>query len=175
MAEKKAVSKTPTNARSKESGNEAIAQLTEDHARVKRLFKDYEKLAKADADDSEKRDLAILICAEVTAHATAEEEILYPAARSAIDEPDLVDEAAVEHATAKDLIAQILESTPDDDLFDAKVKVLGEYIDHHVKEEEGEMFPQLKKAKVDTVELGQRIAERKAAVLADLGFEMTTA
>ena len=175
MAEKKAVSRTTMNAHSKESDSEAIAQLTEDHARVKRLFKDYEKLAKADADGAEKRELAILICAEVTAHATAEEEILYPAARAAIDESDLVDEAVVEHGTAKDLIAQILESTPDDDLFDAKVKVLGEYIDHHVKEEEGEMFPQLKKAKVDTVELGRRIADRKAAVLADLGFEMTTA
>ena len=175
MAEKKASARPPTNGRSNQSDNEAIAQLTEDHARVKRLFKDYEKLAKDDADDAEKRELATLICAEVTAHATAEEEILYPAARAAIEESDLVDEATVEHATAKDLIAQILESTPDDDLFDAKVKVLGEYIDHHVKEEEGEMFPQLKKAKVDTLELGQRIAERKAAVLADLGYEMTPA
>jgi hemerythrin superfamily protein len=163
------------NGRTKQSNNEAIAQLTEDHARVKRLFKDYEKLAKDDADDSERRDLALLICAEVTAHATAEEEILYPAARAAIEESELVDEATVEHATAKDLIAQIMESSPDDELFDAKVKVLGEYIDHHVKEEEGEMFPQLKKAKIDTVELGERIAQRKAAVLADLGFEMTPA
>lgn len=173
MAEKNTPSRS--QGRSKKSDNEAIALLTEDHARVKRLFKDYEKLAKEDADDEEKRELAVLICAELTAHATAEEEILYPAARAAIADSDLVDEATVEHATAKDLIAQILESTPDDDLFDAKVKVLGEYIDHHVKEEEGEMFPQLKKAKVDTLELGERIAERKAAVLADLGFEVAAA
>jgi hemerythrin superfamily protein len=150
--------------------------LTEDHARVKRLFKDYEKLAKEEATDDDKEELATLICAELTAHATAEEEVLYPAARAAIDEPDLVDEAAVEHATAKDLIAQIMESTPDEDeLFDAKVKVLGEYIDHHVKEEEGELFPKLKKAKVDTAELGERIAARKSEILAELGFETTAA
>lgn len=147
------------------SKNEAIAQLTADHARVKKLFKQYERLAKAEADDDQKQELAAMICAELTAHATAEEEIFYPAARDAIDEPDLIDEADVEHASAKDLIAQIESSSPSDDHYDAKVKVLGEYIDHHVQEEEGEMFPKVRRAKVDTVALGEQIAARKAEIM----------
>ncbi len=145
---------------------EAIAQLTDDHARVKKLFKQYEKLVKDEADPADRHALAAKICAELTAHATAEEEIFYPAARAAIDETDLVDEADVEHATAKDLIAQLEASSPeDDDHFDAKVKVLGEYINHHVEEEEGELFPKVKRAKVDTATLGEQIAARKAEIL----------
>jgi len=149
----------------KASKNEAIAQLTADHARVKKLFKQYDKLAKGEAPANQRQQLAATICAELTAHATAEEEIFYPAARSALPEPDLVDEADVEHASAKDLIAQIESSSPSDDHYDAKVKVLGEYIDHHVAEEEGEMFPKVRRAKVDTVALGERIAARKAQIL----------
>jgi hemerythrin superfamily protein len=145
--------------------NEAIAQLTDDHARVKKMFKQYERLAKDEADETERQELASMICAELTAHATAEEEIFYPAAREALEEPDLIDEAEVEHASAKDLIAQIQDSSPDDPLFDAKVKVLGEYINHHVEEEEGEIFPKVRKAKLDTVSLGDQIAMRKAEVM----------
>ncbi|MGZ8992833.1 MAG: hemerythrin domain-containing protein [Burkholderiaceae bacterium] len=156
--------------RSKTPKNEAIAQLTADHARVKKMFKQYDRLAKGDAGDREKQQLATMICAELTAHATAEEEIFYPAARNAIDEPDLVDEADVEHASAKDLIAQIEGSSPSDDHYDAKVKVLGEYIDHHVQEEEGEMFPKVRKAKLDTVALGEQIAERKAQIMQKKGM-----
>lgn len=150
--------------------NEAISQLTADHARVKKMFKQYERLVKADAGDSEKQQVAILICAELTAHATAEEELFYPAARSVMDEPDLIDEADVEHASAKDLIAQIEGSSPSDDHYDAKVKVLGEYINHHVEEEEGEMFPKVRKAKLDTVALGEQIAQRKAQIMQKKGL-----
>ena len=151
------------------SENEAIAQLTEDHARVKKMFKQYDKLVDSEADESERQELAATICAELTAHATAEEEIFYPAAREVLDEADLVDEAEVEHASAKDLIAQIQESSPgEDELFDAKVKVLGEYINHHVEEEEGEMFPKVRKAKLDTETLGEQIAARKAEIMAEL-------
>ena len=96
-----------------------------------------------------------MICAELTAHATAEEEIFYPAARAAIDKVELIDEADIEHASAKDLIAQIEGSSPSDGHYDAKVKVLGEYIDHHVQEEEGEIFPKVRRAKVDTVATGR--------------------
>ena len=150
--------------------NEAISQLTADHARVKKMFKQYERLAKADAGDSEKQQLATMICADLTAHATAEEELFYPAARSVLDEPDLIDEADVEHASAKDLIAQIEGSSPSDDHYDAKVKVLGEYINHHVEEEEGEMFPKVRKAKLDTVALGEQIAQRKAQIMQKKGM-----
>ena len=157
------------------SDNEAIAQLTEDHARVKKMFKQYDKLAQSESDESERQQLASMICAELTAHATAEEEIFYPAVRGVLDEVDLMDEAEVEHATAKDLIAQIQEASPDDELFDAKVKVLGEYINHHVQEEEGEMFPKVRKAKLDTVALGEQIAARKAEIMGELGVELTAA
>jgi hypothetical protein len=101
----------------------------------------------------------------VAAHATAGDEIFYPAARKAIDEPDLIDEADVEPASAEALIAQIEESSPSDDHGDAKVKVFGEYIDHHVQEEEGEMFPKVRRAKVDTVAPGEQIAERPAQIM----------
>ena len=172
MAAKKSGSKRPSRksaprkstAVSKTSKNEAIAQLTADHARVKKLFKQYERLAKADAPDKQKQELATVICTELTAHATAEEEIFYPAARAAIDKVELVDEADIEHASAKDLIAQIEASSPSDDHYDAKVKVLGEYIDHHVQEEENEMFPKVRRAKVDTVSLGAQIAARKEEI-----------
>ena len=150
---------------SKTPKNEAIAQLTADHARVKKLFKQYDRLAQAEASDKQKQELAAMICAELTAHATAEEEIFYPAARAAIDKVELIDEADIEHASAKDLIAQIEGSSPSDDHYDAKVKVLGEYIDHHVQEEEGEMFPKVRKAKVDTVALGEAIAARKEEIM----------
>ncbi len=111
-----------------------------------------------------------MICAELTAHATAEEEIFYPAARKAMDRAELIDEADVEHASAKDLIAQIEGSSPSDDHYDAKVKVLGEYIDHHVQEEEGEMFPKVRRAKLDTVALGEQIAQRKAQIMQKKGM-----
>ena len=107
----------------------------------------------------------------LTVHAQIEEEIFYPAAQDAIKEPDLVDEATVEHASAKDLIAQIESSEPSDELFDAKVKVLGEYIDHHVKEEESEMFPQVRKAKLDLDALGAQLQERKGELTAELDPE----
>ena len=165
---KKSAKKTSRVAKVPKS--EAISQLTADHARVKKMFKQYDRLAKADAGDSEKQQLAAMICAELTAHATAEEELFYPAARSVLDEPDLIDEADVEHASAKDLIAQIEGSSPSDDHYDAKVKVLGEYINHHVEEEEGEMFPKVRKAKLETVALGEQIAQRKAQIMQKKGM-----
>ncbi len=167
-SKKRAVSKsTPrrSSGASKTPKNEAIAQLTADHARVKKLFKQYDRLAKAEASDKQKQDLAAMICAELTAHATAEEEIFYPAARAAIDKVELIDEADIEHASAKDLIAQIEASSPSDGHYDAKVKVLGEYIDHHVQEEEGEIFPKVRRAKVDTVALGEQLAARKEEIM----------
>jgi hemerythrin superfamily protein len=149
--------------------SDAIALLMADHREVDTLFKEYEKLCKADADDGEKGLLAAQICAMLTVHTTIEEEIFYPAARAALDEDDqsLIDEAAVEHASAKDLIAQIEDSNPGDDLFDAKVQVLGEYIRHHVKEEEGELFPKVKKAKADLAALGEALSARKEELVAE--------
>lgn len=149
--------------------HDAIQLLTSDHKEVKKLFKAYDQLVEADGDSDEKQTLARQICTMLTAHATVEEELFYPAAREVLgDEEALVDEADVEHATARDLIAQIEASAPDDPLYDAKVKVLGEYIDHHVKEEEGEMFPKVKKSDLDLDALGEDMAARKEELLAEL-------
>jgi hemerythrin-like domain-containing protein len=157
-------------AKSKKQANgskqDAVKLLTDDHKKVKKLFKDFEKLME-DGSAKEKSDVVQQICNELTIHAKVEEEIFYPAVRQAIEEEDLMDEADVEHASAKDLIAQLEAMKPGDDHYDAKVTVLGEYIDHHVQEEQDEMFPKAKRAKVDMAELGQRIAQRKEELQAN--------
>lgn len=139
---------------------DAIALLTEDHQQVKKMFQQFEKLREGGNDDA-KGELVQKICAALTAHATVEEEIFYPAVREAIDDEDLMDEADVEHASAKELIAQLEAASPGDDHYDAKVTVLGEQIDHHVKEEQDEMFPKARKAKIDLSALGEQIEKRK--------------
>lgn len=149
----------------KAARTDAIALLTADHKEVKQLFKEYDQLVETDAGEEDKASLARQICTMLTAHATAEEEIFYPAARSVLDEADLIDEATVEHASAKDLIAQLEEASPGDELFDAKIKVLGEYIEHHVKEEEGELFPKMKKADLDLDALGKELGARKQELM----------
>lgn len=139
---------------------DAIALLTEDHQQVKKMFQQFEKLKEGGNDDA-KGELVQKICAALTAHATVEEEIFYPAVREAIDDEDLMDEADVEHASAKELIAQLEAASPGDDHYDAKITVLGEQIDHHVKEEQDEMFPKARKAKIDLSALGEQIEKRK--------------
>ena len=148
---------------------DAIALLTADHREVKALFQRYEKLAQDKGNASDRQALAETICDMLTIHATVEEEIFYPAARKATQAEGLIDEAEVEHAAAKDLIAQIKDMAPEDDLYDAKVKVLSEQIDHHVEEEEGEMFPQARKSEMDLAELGARMLARKNQLISELG------
>jgi hemerythrin superfamily protein len=167
-AAKKAAAKPRSN---REASLDAIKLLTADHREVKALFQQYQELVDADADDEEKHPIAQQICLMLTVHAQIEEEIFYPAAKEAIKEPDLIDEAAVEHASAKELIAQLEASDPSDDLFDAKVKVLGEYIDHHVKEEESELFPQARRAKLDLAALGDALGARKQELSAEVGLD----
>ena len=136
-----------------------IALLKKDHADVKKLFKQFET-TKASKD---KNSLAHEICKMLTIHATCEEELVYPVAHEAFegDDVELVNEALIEHATAKNLIAQIESMDTTDEMFESTVKVLSEYINHHVEEEEGEMFPKLKKCGVDLAELGKAVASRK--------------
>ena len=119
-------------------------------------------------NDAEKVAVVQKICNALTVHTTIEEEIFYPAVREAIEDEDLMDEALVEHAGAKDLVAQLQAMDADDELYDAKVTVLGEQIDHHVKEEEGDMFQKVKKANVDLAELGAEMAARRAEVSAEM-------
>lgn len=142
--------------------------LTADHKKVKGLFDDFKKLKSKEDSGERKAALVVQICQELTVHAELEEEMFYPAVRDAIDDEDLMDEAEVEHACAKELIAQLEGMDPEDDLYDAKVTVLGEQIQHHVKEEEGDMFVKAKKAKVDTEALGEQMARRKTELMAGM-------
>ncbi|HJV02042.1 MAG TPA: hemerythrin domain-containing protein [Burkholderiaceae bacterium] len=143
--------------------DDAIAVLKADHANVKDLFEQYEQLG--ERAHATKKKLATRICLALTQHATAEEELFYPAVRDAIAEcADQVDEALVEHGSAKELIAQILAMEEGDQLYDATVKVLSELIEHHVSEEEGEIFPKVQDSELDLVALGAAIAQRKAQV-----------
>ena len=162
---------TPAQKAAATRAKDAIALLKNDHAEVKKLFTAYQKLADKEADGGQRQPLAEQICMMLTVHATIEEEIFYPKAREVLPEGelDLVDEADVEHASAKDLIAQIQSMGPDDDLYDAKVKVLGEYIDHHVKEEQDELFPKVKQAGMDTKAVGEALAARKEELMSEMG------
>lgn len=170
-AAKSSKSSKSTGNRGKAAGAaDAVALLKADHKEVQELFDEYDQLVEdEEASAEERQQLAEQICAMLTVHAQIEEEIFYPAAREAVEE-DLVNEATVEHASAKELIAQIQGMSPDEELYDAKVKVLGEYVRHHVKEEEGEMFPQAKKAEVDLAALGEQLRERKEALMAEMGL-----
>lgn len=161
---------TTTTRQDENEEQDAIDMLIADHKTVKKLFVSFE-IHKDDGDDEDKSAIVKQICNALKVHTTLEEEIFYPAVRKAIQDSDLMDEALVEHAGAKELIAQLEEADPEDDLYDAKVTVLGEQIDHHVKEEEGEMFPKAKKAKVDTAALGAQMLKRKAAVMAEMGMD----
>ena len=146
---------------------DALQLLMAEHREVKAMFQHYQKLADAGGKGDERMLLASQICVALTVHTQMEEEILYPAARTVLTkDEDIVDEAYVEHAGAKSLIAQIKTMTSDQPLFDAKVKVLGEYIDHHVKEEETEFFPKLRKTALDLDAMGHQLTERKKQLMA---------
>ena len=145
---------------------DAIALLKADHRKVEDLFEQFEKAS----GDGRKRKLAEEICMELTVHATIEEEIFYPACMGKVEEADL-NEAYVEHDGAKVLIAEIEAGGPDDQFYDAKVKVLSEMIEHHVEEEEKRvegMFAQARKAEVDMEALGARLATRKKELLGEI-------
>ena len=153
------------------SEKDACDLLDADHRNVKKLFKAYEELMESRGRTvaQKKKELAAQICHELTVHATIEEEIFYPALRAVLKDTDLLAEAEVEHQTAKDLIAQIEAMGEPDEMFDAKVTVLGEYIDHHVKEERGEIFPKARAArKLDLVGMRDQLAARKEELMAEM-------
>ena len=137
--------------------------LRADHQLVSKLFEEYE----GTNSTAKKTQIVSRICTELSVHAQLEEEIFYPAVKAALNDKELVPEATVEHATLKDLIAQVEGIEPDGEMFDAKVKVLSEYVKHHVKEEQNEMFPKAKASKLDLVELGAQMAKRKEEILAE--------
>ncbi len=139
---------------------DAISLLKADHQKVKKAFKEYQELG--DQAYKSKKKLADDICTDLEIHTQIEEEVFYPEFRKAVSKSkSLADEAKVEHDSCKELIKQIKDMDAKDDLFDAKLLVLSEYVNHHVKEEEDEMFPPMKKASVDLDELGERLETRK--------------
>lgn len=141
--------------------HDAIALLKADHKEVSEMFEKFETAR------STKEKLARQICQALTVHAQIEEEIFYPAAREALadDGKDLLDEAQVEHNALKGLIANIEGTRAGDEMFEANITVLGEYTRHHVKEEEGELFPKLRKSEMDLVEVGRQLAARKKELM----------
>jgi hemerythrin len=147
----------------------ALEMLIADHRKVSTMFDRYED-EKEDAGEDQKRELAQRICMELKVHTQIEEELFYPWARENLDEEDLIEEAIVEHQSAKDLIAQIEGASDVDETFDAKVKVLGEYIKHHVKEEEqpGGIFAQAKRGDEDLEATGERLRVRKEELMAEM-------
>ena len=158
---------TPVQAAAHEPHKDILQLLMAEHREVKAMFQTYQKLADTGGKGDERMLLASQICVALTLHTQLEEEILYPAARDVLtQDEDIVDEAYVEHAGAKSLIAQIKTMTSDQPLYDAKVKVLGEYIDHHVKEEESEFFPRLRKTSLDLDAMGDRMVERRKTLMA---------
>lgn len=141
---------------------DAIKLLEADHREVEGWFAQFEK-ARTDARRSE---LAAKICLALKVHMQIEEELFYPPSREALRDDDIVDEAVVEHAAARTLIGEIEAMQPDDALYDAKLKVLSEMIEHHVGEEEKEYFPRVRKTDMDLKAIGEQLAARKAELMA---------
>jgi hemerythrin superfamily protein len=148
-----------TKKRSEGEDSSAIALLKADHREAEDLFEKFEKARSADR----KAELAAKVCSALRIHMQIEEEVFYPACRGIVED-DQLDEGVVEHHSARKLIAEIEKMSPDDDLYDARMTVLSEQIDHHVEEEEEEMFPTIAKSDLDLEELGEKLAERKKAL-----------
>jgi hemerythrin-like domain-containing protein len=154
---------------SRTSFPEPMTMLIQDHRKVQKMFKQFEKLKDQD-DEQSKRDLVEQTCAELKVHTQIEEEIFYPAAREGLEEDDLVAEALVEHDSAKRLIAKLEGANTPGEEYDALFTVLGEHVNHHIAEEQDEMFPKLKKADLDWVALALQMQERKQQLQEELGL-----
>jgi len=157
--------KTAAHEMTKRVPKDAIALLEAGHEAVSQLSAEYEKTRSV----PDKKALVAEICTALSVHAQIEEEIFYPAVKAVLKNKLLVPEATVEHTSVKELIAQIEGVEPDGEMYDAKVKVLSEYVKHHVKEEQNEMFAKVKVSSLDMIELGARMAARKDALLAQAG------
>jgi hemerythrin superfamily protein len=148
------------------SVKDAVSDLMRDHRTVEKLFKDYEK---AKEDGGRKQQIFQQIAMELKIHTTLEEELVYPASREWVKDEETVNEAEVEHMSAKDLIAQLEKSSPSDQHYDARVMVLKEMIEHHVQEEESEFFPELRKSDMDLKGLAESMRMRKEELMGKMG------
>lgn len=154
----------------KANKQDALSLLKEDHKKVQKLFKEFEKAE----DAATRQELAQTACNELNIHAQVEEEIFYPAVREALGEIDLVEEAKVEHQAAKQLITTLQTMQAGEEQYKATFTVLGEYVNHHVKEEEDEMFPKVKKADLDLDALGEQIMLRKQELRGEVGLGLSS-
>lgn len=152
------------------AGPDVLELLEADHRRVQQLLDDFED---SDGDEAEQIELAQQICDELRVHARVEEELFYPAMRRVLDEDGarLLDAALVEHASAEDLVAKVDASDPTDELFRARVEVLGVYVDHHIVEEESELFALVRDSSLDRRALGAALQARREELLADMGLD----
>jgi hypothetical protein len=171
-----ATRKTPSRSSSSSKGRgsaktQIIEMLKADHKKVKKAFKDFEKLEPQEDPESAKA-LVDQTLADVEVHAELEEQVFYPAARQAIKDEELLEEAEVEHMTAKVLIEQLKSMSPEDEKYAATFKVLGEYINHHVKEEEGEMFEQMTGRGVDWDQVLEQMQMRRMELMQEKGMPM---
>jgi hemerythrin superfamily protein len=172
----KSSSKSAHRPASKGSADDALHILADDHKKIAEMFDEFEQMKEeGSTDDDALQTLVENTCAELSIHAQVEEEVFYPAARDALDDMDLLDEAEVEHASARQLITELSAMQPGDDLYEAKFTVLGEYVKHHVQEEEKKLFPKLKKADIDLEEIGEEIRQRKLELRDELGVPSETA
>jgi hemerythrin superfamily protein len=165
-AERKSSRSQAANRKKEEQQVNAFDLLEQDHREVEEWFDEFDELK--DSDEDRKAELAERICLALKVHAQIEEEIFYPQAREASQDNDLVDEALVEHSTVKNLIAEIEEMEVGEELYDAKIRVLGEMVKQHIKEEEEELFPELQSAKMDIDAVGKELAERKQELMAEM-------
>ena len=143
---------------------DAVELLKDDHEKVQDLFDDFEDTQDTDV----RRQICETVRNELTVHTRIEEEIFYPAVRAELGEDDLMDEAEEEHHVAKMLISELENMSADDDHFAAKFTVLAESVRHHIKEEEGEMFPKVKRSNLDLDDLGEQMATRKQELMKEI-------
>jgi hemerythrin-like domain-containing protein len=151
--------------KSRSKNPDAIDLLKQDHDKVEKAFKQFEKMDREDTEAC--TELVRTVCEDLKVHTTLEEEIFYPAARDAIDDDDIMNEASVEHETAKMLIEQLENMQADDPNYHATFTVLGEYVRHHIKEEESEMFAAMKKTDLDLQALGEEMRARKEELVGE--------
>ena len=161
---------TPRSRTKTTEHDDVLSLLAADHRDVTKMFEQFEKMKK-DGDDESKQTLIERACSALTLHTRLEEEIFYPAAREMLQETDLLDEAEVEHATAKQLITELNAMQPGDELYEAKFTVLSEYVMHHIQEEEKQIFPKIKKAGIDLDGLADELRHRKTELREELGME----